>query len=723
MTTDRHQKSAEDALRDSEALLAESQRMAHLGSWELDLSDLEDLNRNELRWSDESFRIFGYEPGEVRVTNELFFEHVHPDDRSAIVQAVAFALRGGGPYEIEHRITRRDGVERLCHQWARVERDRDGRPIRMIGTCQDITERKRAEWALRDSEARFRQVVENIREVFWMSDPEKEHILYVSPGYEQIWGRSCESLYRSPGSWLESIHPEDHERVFHAAHAKQRIGEYNEEYRIVRPEGTIRWIQDRAFPIRDAAGEVYRIAGIAEDITERKERERALSENVRTISKQVRQLSALNQVVQAITSTLDMDRLLSTILAVLSEHLGSFRILLMLYDARRGVAHAARMTGVPLALARAAECLEVPVKDDGSLQAELLIHGRPLTISDCQAVPKKQLPVLALLRAAGVAECTCLPLKTTHQVLGFIAVGNGKDHCSPDDLNLLQTIAGQISVAVDHARTYQELEQMTRTLERRVEERTQALQAANQKLQELNRQKSSFVSVVSHELRTPMTSIKGYIENMLDGLTGQLTERQGYYLSRVQCNIDRLTRLINDLLDLSRIEAGRVELNLTLVQLPEFLADVLEVFEPMTRAKGLTLLAEYARTPLLVEVDRDKLNQVLTNLLQNAIKFTPAGGRVLVRMEPEGGWVRFCVEDTGCGIPECELPRVFEGFYRGESVRPDQRGAGLGLAISKSLAELHGGRIWVESRVGLGSRFSFTIPIRRPERTKPRGIG
>ncbi|MBI4402503.1 MAG: PAS domain S-box protein, partial [Nitrospirae bacterium] len=139
-----------------------------------------------------------------------------------------------------------------------------------------FVERKRAEAALRESQEQFRQLAENIREVFWMTDPEKNRMIYISPGYEDIWGRSCESLYASPRSWLEAIHPDDRDRVLASALTKQVGGEYDEEYRIVRPDGLIRWIQDRAFPIRDRSGAVYRIAGIAEDISERVQAQEAL---------------------------------------------------------------------------------------------------------------------------------------------------------------------------------------------------------------------------------------------------------------------------------------------------------------------------------------------------------------------------------------------------------------------------------------------------------------
>ena len=146
------------------------------------------------------------------------------------------------------------------------------------GIIRDITGRKRSEEALRESQQRFRQLAENIREVFWMTDVRKERMIYISPAYESIWGRTCESLYAEPRSWLESIHPDDRDRVIEAALTKQVSGAYDEEYRIARPDGSTRWIWDRAFPVRDASGQVYRITGIAEDITDRKQSELALQQ-------------------------------------------------------------------------------------------------------------------------------------------------------------------------------------------------------------------------------------------------------------------------------------------------------------------------------------------------------------------------------------------------------------------------------------------------------------
>jgi two-component system sensor histidine kinase UhpB len=200
---------------------------------------------------------------------KLFYELIHPDDFPSINEKFECLLRGESLPLTETRVLIRSGEYKVVECLGTREATND-RIVGVAGIARDITDRRQAEQALRESEQRFRQVVENIREVFWMSDPSKGTMLYVSPGYEEIWGRTCESLYASPRSWLDSIYPDDQRRIFEASHTQQMRGSYNEEYRIIRPDGSIRWIHDRAFPIRDGSGTVYRIAGIAEDITERK---------------------------------------------------------------------------------------------------------------------------------------------------------------------------------------------------------------------------------------------------------------------------------------------------------------------------------------------------------------------------------------------------------------------------------------------------------------------
>jgi len=295
-------KQMEEALRHGEKLLSktkadlsEAQRIAHVGSWSRDIVN------GVLTWSDEHYRLFGLNPREITPSFDTFLDFVHPDDRQRVRQAVDTALYESKPYSIDFRIVRRNGEVRILHSQAEITFDEINKPIAITGTAQDVTDIRQAQAVLRrerdtlecsvktheskllksneslrkeivgreqESEERFRQLTENIREVFWMTDPDKHKMLYISPAYEKVWGRKCESIYQSSRDWIEAIHADDRERVRKSATTKQITGEYDEQYRVIRPDGSIRWIRDRAFPVRNYLGKVYRIAGIAEDITD-----------------------------------------------------------------------------------------------------------------------------------------------------------------------------------------------------------------------------------------------------------------------------------------------------------------------------------------------------------------------------------------------------------------------------------------------------------------------
>ncbi|HEX7260662.1 MAG TPA: PAS domain-containing protein, partial [Luteolibacter sp.] len=262
-TLDKEQRrlQAETALRASEETMSVAQRIGHFGSWELELVDQEHPRSavNPLRWSDEMYRIMGYEPGAVEVSYEFFLQHVHPDDLEAVDAGIAEAIRERNLFSITQRLIRPDGEERIVAVSGQIFcDDQSGRPLKVIGNAHDITEQRRAEETLRESEQRFRDLAENITEVFWVSDPLDHEILYVSPSYETVWGRSCASLYQSPRSWREFIHPDDRVRVVHSPSDGAR-GSHDETYRIVRPDGEIRWIHDRGYPVRNEKGEVYRM--------------------------------------------------------------------------------------------------------------------------------------------------------------------------------------------------------------------------------------------------------------------------------------------------------------------------------------------------------------------------------------------------------------------------------------------------------------------------------
>ena len=445
------------------------------------------------------------------------------------------------------------------------------------------------------------------------------------------------------------------------------------------------------------------------------QRELSISTYMTTITKQVRQLSTLHQTGAIITSTLEMQKLFSTMLDVLHDNLGFHRMVLILKAGDAQEATIVQVSGIPEEYIPMLQNQSFPIVP-GTVDETLLIHGQPVLITDLRKIGDQLNPVIrSVADILGVTSCIGAPLISHQQVLGYLGADKGGMPCTQEDLNLLLTIASHVAVAIDNARAYQDMEHLAQSLEQRIRERTADLQSANERLKELDRLKSAFVSIVSHELRTPMTSIKGLVENMMDGLTGSLNERQSFYLTRVNHNIERLTRMINDLLDLSRIEAGKMELLSSAVNVGSLGREVVELLQPLAKKRDVILRANITDPISLIHADRDKLIQILTNLITNAIKFTDTSGTVSVNIQQrQDGSVHTCVQDTGCGIPLDEQHTIFERFYRGQTSDVKTRGAGLGLAITKSLVELHNGSIEVSSTPGEGSQFCFTVPDQPP---------
>lgn len=240
------------------------------------------------------------------------------------------------------------------------------------------------------------------------------------------------------------------------------------------------------------------------------------------------------------------------------------------------------------------------------------------------------------------------------------------------------------------------------------------LETRQKESERLNHLKSEFMASVSHELRTPLHTIIGFAELLGEENEGALNERQGRFLQHIQKDSRHLLELINDVLDLSRIEAGTLRLQTADLSAGEAVAEAVDAILPFAVGKGVTLGIEHGQT-IHVMADPLRLRQIFYNLLSNAVKFTESGGKVLVRYERNGDFVYFSITDTGMGIPEEEHERVFQKFYQvGFTTAGVRQGTGLGLAICRQLVEMQGGKIWVESEPGKGSRFSFTLPTQHP---------
>ncbi|MGI9520529.1 MAG: ATP-binding protein, partial [Hyphomicrobiaceae bacterium] len=306
----------------------------------------------------------------------------------------------------------------------------------------------------------------------------------------------------------------------------------------------------------------------------------------------------------------------------------------------------------------------------------------------------------AQMLAADYRSILAVPLLREEALLGGLVLLRKRKGAFPAATEeLLETLANQSVMAVNNARLFQEIEEKSRALE------------------EASRHKSEFLANMSHELRTPMNAILGFAELIQDGIYGEVPEKIQEVVDRIQANGKHLLGLINDVLDLSKIEAGQLELNVSDYRMEDVVTTVISTAEPLAAEKQLTLAAELAPTLPSGTGDGQRLTQVVLNLVGNAIKFTDAGS-VEISVESANGAFEVCVSDTGPGISIADQQKIFEEFRQADSSATRKKGGtGLGLAISKRIVEMHGGRIWVESQPGQGSRFTFSLPVHVQSRT------
>ncbi|OGR91237.1 MAG: hypothetical protein A2992_03485 [Elusimicrobia bacterium RIFCSPLOWO2_01_FULL_59_12] len=301
-----------------------------------------------------------------------------------------------------------------------------------------------------------------------------------------------------------------------------------------------------------------------------------------------------------------------------------------------------------------------------------------------------------LVGVLGLREVLYLPLRVEQQTIGVMAVGClQKNALTSERRRLASLIAERVAVMIERSRLYERL------------------RSANEKLEQINHLKNEFISMVSHELRTPLTTIKGFVSIVLSGETGPLKPQQKYFLETSDRAIDRLTLLVSDLLDISRLEAGQIQMQLRAVSIRDVVTRVGANFAPQFKAQNLQFVIDIPEKVPAILADPHRLTQVFDNLISNALKFTAEGG-VTVSASDKGDFVMVSVKDTGIGLAKSEQDRVFEKFYQVKVGNAwPAKGTGLGLAIVKSIVESHRGKVWVESQEGKGADFRFLIPRAR----------
>ncbi len=308
-----------------------------------------------------------------------------------------------------------------------------------------------------------------------------------------------------------------------------------------------------------------------------------------------------------------------------------------------------------------------------------------------------------------------VPLNLKDKIIGLLALGpkESKDMYNDGDLGVLGTIGAQSAIAIENALLFEETKQFSIKLEREVEQATKELRAANEKLKKLDQAKSEFISIASHQLRTPLTVVKGYVSMILEGSYGDISSTEKEPLEKVFESNERLIQLVENLLNISRIESGRLQFSFEHMQLERIVESVIDELSGTAKKKGLRLKYDKPAKPLpKVKIDEEKIRQVAINLIDNAIKYTNKGS-VNVGLKHVNDYIHFCVRDSGMGIGKNDLPNLFKKFSRGSDISlVNPGGTGLGLYVAKTMVEAHHGRIWAESEgEGKGTEFCFTLPI------------
>jgi signal transduction histidine kinase len=419
-----------------------------------------------------------------------------------------------------------------------------------------------------------------------------------------------------------------------------------------------------------------------------------LEERTNELARSVGELRALGEVGQAVSSTLDLETVLATIVAHAVQLSGTDCGVIYEYDEATQEFHlraSHRMEEEVVDALRAA-----PIRLGEGVTGQAVTTRAPVQVPDI--LDQREYTgtrVRPMLMRLGYRSLLSIPLFREQQIVGGLTVWRRQSgNFEPEIVNLLQTFATQSALAIQNARLFREIEDKGREIET------------------ANRHKSEFLANMSHELRTPLTAIIGFSEVLSEKLFGELNDKQNEYIEDIVSSGRHLLSLINDILDLSKVESGRMELDLTKFDLPTAIENALILIQERATRHGIRL--HHTVDERLGEVlgDERKFKQILLNLLSNAVKFTAEGGRIDVDAALTDGAVEISVNDTGVGIAPENQETIFEEFRQvGTDYSKKREGTGLGLTLTRKFVELHGGKIWVESAVGKGSTFTFTLPL------------
>jgi GAF domain-containing protein len=412
------------------------------------------------------------------------------------------------------------------------------------------------------------------------------------------------------------------------------------------------------------------------------------------LTQSVEKLTALGEISRAVSSTLDVETVLDTIVSRASQLAGADGCAIYEYDDATEAFHIRATHNLNPSLVETLRA--APLRKGEGAMGRAAETREPTQVADIAAPGAYQSHIRDTLLEAGYRALLSVPLLREGEIIGSLSLNrHTPGEFPPEAVDVLKTFATQSALAIQNARLFREIADKSAQLET------------------ASRHKSEFLANMSHELRTPLNAIIGFSEILAEKMFGDVNEKQTEYLQDILESGRHLLSLINDILDLSKIEAGRMELELSEFGLPQAIENALILVRERASRRGIRLGSTIDPQLGMIGGDERKVKQVLLNLLSNALKFTPEGGRIDVRARLDGEVAEVSVADTGVGIAAADQDAVFEEFRQVGTADKKAEGTGLGLALSRKFIELHGGRIWVTSQLGAGSTFAFTLPLSR----------
>lgn len=686
-------KQFEDTLRTNEARLSTALDIARLGNWEYNFEkDIFTFNDNFYSVFRTNIEAVGsYEMSSAEYSQRF----VHPEDASLVGEEIGLVIasteREFNKY-LEHRAIFPDGSVGHIAVNIHVERDENGKITQWNGANQDITERKTAQETiaarakqLEEAQTFLDSVIENLPNMLFVKDAEDLRFVRYNKAAEELSGVKREDI----------IGKNDHDFFL-----KEEADFFTSKDREVLVSGQIldipeeplatvhnntRYLHTRKVPIFGSDGKPKYLLGVSEDITERKHDQEILAQRAN-------QLETVATVSTTASTVLNPDTLLQQVVNLTKTRFNLYHAHIYLLDENWNTLLLASGAGeVGSQMVESGHAIDMNA--ERSLVARAAREKQPVIINDVRnEVGFLPNPLLPETRSE-----LAIPMVVGENVLGVFDVqSNQADAFSKEDASIYSTLASQIAVALQNARLYQE-------------------QAATvTQLRELDRLKSSFLANMSHELRTPLNSILGFTEVMLEGLDGPLTPNMDNDLKLINKNGQHLLHLINDVLDMAKIESGKLNLIIEKFNIQEIFEEVINITSPLANEKKLTLKIDTKSDhDVAVNADRTRIRQVMINLVNNALKFTEKG-KIVIRAIREENNVLISVKDTGIGIPPEHLEDVFSEFTQVDSSTTRKAGGtGLGLPISRKLIEMHGGKLWAESNgvEGEGSTFFVFMPL------------